>query len=113
MKEFIVVLLALIMCFGMTACSKDSPSDALKADLENAKSNPEELAEGMDEGFGEEAGKAFVEKMLDFDYKLGEEKVDGDTATVQATITTYPFGEIFTQVLKAQKNLMKPPLMLH
>ncbi len=99
MKKFIVVLLALIMCFGMTACSKDSPSDALKADLENAKSNPEELAEGMDEGFGEEAGKAFVEKMLDFDYKLGEEKVDGDTATVQATITTYPFGEIFTQVL--------------
>ena len=99
MKEFIIVLLALIICFGMTACSKDSPSDALKADLENAKSNPEELAEGMDEGFGEEAGKAFVEKMLDFDYKLGEEKVDGDTATVQATITTYPFGEIFTQVL--------------
>ena len=99
MKKFIVVLLALIMCFGMTACSKASPSDALKADLENAKSNPEELAEGMDEGFGEEAGKAFVEKMLDFDYKLGEEKVDGDTATVQATITTYPFGEIFTQVL--------------
>lgn len=67
MKKFIAVLLVLIMCFGMTACSQDSPSDALKADLENAKANPEELAEGMDEGFGEEAGKAFVDKMLSSD----------------------------------------------
>lgn len=39
MKKLLVMLLALIMCFGMAACGqKDSPSDALKADMENAKS---------------------------------------------------------------------------
>lgn len=99
MKKLLVMLLALIMCFGMTACSKDSPSDALKADMENAKAGSEDLIGDMDETLGEEVGKDFVDKMLDFDYKLGEETVDGDTATVETTITTYPFGEIFGQVL--------------
>ena len=94
MKKLLVMLLALIMCFGMAACGqKGSPSDALKADMENAKSGAEDLS------LGEEAGQAFIDKMLDFDYKLGEESVDGDTATVETTITTYPFGDIFSQVL--------------
>ena len=77
----------------------DSPSDALKADMENAKSGAEDLMGDLDDSLGEEAGQAFIDKMLDFDYKLGEESVDGDTATVETTITTYPFGDIFSQVL--------------
>lgn len=83
MKKLLVMLLALIMCFGMAACGqKDSPSDALKADMENAKSGAEDLMGDLDDSLGEEAGQAFIDKMLDFDYKLGEESVDGDTATV-------------------------------
>ena len=100
MKKLLVMLLALIMCFGMAACGqKDSPSDALKADMENAKSGAEDLMGDLDDSLGEEAGQAFIDKMLDFDYKLGEESVAGDTATVETTITTYPFGDIFSQVL--------------
>ena len=40
-----------------------------------------------------------MDKVLEFDYQLGEEKIDGDKATVETTITTYPFGEIFTGIV--------------
>ena len=84
----------------MTACGTASPTDALKADLENAKSSPDEIIGQLGEdGFGEEATQALVDKVLEFDYQLGEEKIDGDKATVETTITTYPFGEIFTGIV--------------
>lgn len=98
-KKIAIILLALCMIL-MTACGSASPTDALKADLENAKSSPEEILGDIGEdGFGEEASKALIDKVLEFDYKLGEEKIDGDSATVELTITTYPFGDIFTQVV--------------
>ena len=100
MKKIAVALLALIMCFTFAACSSPSPTDALKADLENAKSSPDEIIGDMgSDGFGEEATEALVDKVLEFDYELGEESIDGDTATVEATITTYPFGEMFSNLL--------------
>ena len=51
------------------------------------------------DGFGEEATQALIDKVLEFDYEIGEESIDGDTATVELTITTYPLGDIFTTVL--------------
>ncbi len=100
MKKIAVLLLALIMCFTFAACSSPSPSDALKADLEDAKSSPDEIIGDMgSDGFGEEATEALVNKVLEFDYELGKETIDGDTATVEATITTYPFGEMFSNLL--------------
>ena len=99
MKKVSFLLLALCLIF-MTACGTASPTDALKADLENAKSSPDEIIGQLGEdGFGEEATQALVDKVLEFDYQLGEEKIDGDKATVETTITTYPFGEIFTGIV--------------
>ena len=99
MKKVSILLLALCLIF-MTACGTASPTDALKADLENAKSSPDEIIGQLGEdGFGEEATHALVNKVLEFDYQLGEEKIDGDKATVETTITTYPFGEIFTGIV--------------
>lgn len=99
MKKVSILLLALCLIF-MTACGTASPTDALKADLENAKSSPDEIIGQLGEdGFGEEATQALVNKVLEFDYQLGEEKIDGDKATVETTITTYPFGEIFTGIV--------------
>jgi len=98
-KKVTILLLALCLVF-LAACGSASPSDALKADMENAKSSPDEIMEGIgDDGFGEEATQALIDKVLEFDYKLGEEKIDGDTATVEVTITTYPLGEIFSTVI--------------
>lgn len=99
MKKITALLLALCLIF-VTACGSASPSDALKADLEDAKKGSEQIQSMVgSDGFGEEATKALVDKVLEFEYELGEEKVDGDTATVETTITTYPFGDIFTDVM--------------
>lgn len=98
-KKVTILLLALCLVF-LAACGSPSPSDALKADLEDAKSSPDEIMEGIgSDGFGEEATQALIDKVLEFDYKLGEEKIDGDSATVEVTITTYPMGEVFTTVI--------------
>lgn len=99
MKKSLVLLLVLCLVM-LTACGSSGPSAALKADLENAKASPEEIIGEMGEdGFGEAATKALIDKVLQFDYELGEEVVDGDKATVETTITTYPFGEIFSNVV--------------
>ena len=98
-KKVTILLLAFCLVF-LAACGSPSPSDALKADLENAKSSPDEIMDGLgSDGFGEEATQALIDKVLEFDYELGEETIDGDTATVEATITTYPFGEMFSNLL--------------
>ncbi len=100
MKKLLVLLLTLCLVFGMAACGSASPSDALKADMENAKSNPEEIMGDIGEdGFGEKATQALVDKVLEFEYDLGEEVINGETATVETTITTYPFGDIFKTVI--------------
>lgn len=99
MKKTIVLILALCLVL-LTACGSASPSDALKADLENAKASPEEIIGEMgDEGFGEKATKALIDKVLEFEYELGKESVNGETATVETTITTYPFGQLFSNVV--------------
>lgn len=41
----------------------------------------------------------FAGKLCDFDYQLGDEKIDGDTATVNVSVTTYDFGEAVDNAL--------------
>lgn len=99
MKKVLVLLLTFCLVM-LTACGAPSPTDVLKADLENAKSSPEEImGEIGEDGFGEEAMEQLIKKVLEFDYELGEEKIDGETATVETTITTYPFGQMFANVV--------------
>jgi len=101
MKKIFVLLLVLCMLF-MTACGTPTPSEVLKADMENAKSSPEEiLGDVGDDGFSEASNKLLVEKILEFEYELGEEVINEEkgTATVETTITTYPFGDMFTSMM--------------
>ena len=99
MKKILVLLLALCMVC-LTACGPSTPTDALKADLEDAKASPEEIMGEMgDDSFGPEATEALIKKVLEFEYELGTETIDGETATVETTITTYPFGQVFTNVI--------------
>lgn len=101
MKKVFITVLILCMLF-MTACGTPTPTEALKADIENAKNSPEEIIGDIGEdGFGKDATEALVDKVLEFDYKLGEEVIDEEagTATVETTITTYPFGDIFTKLM--------------
>ena len=69
-KKVTILLLAFCLVF-LAACGSPSPSDALKADLENAKSSPDEIMDGLgSDGFGEEATQALIDKVLEFDLSL-------------------------------------------
>jgi hypothetical protein len=84
----------------------------------SAMSDPEGALKSAGEGSGAAAGmlstlnggnteltdeqKAMMQtvaaKLLDFDYKVSNEKVEGDKATVDVEITTYDFGNAVSQV---------------
>lgn len=102
MKKKITILLLSFCVIFAAACSPSTPTDILKADMEKAKASPDNVIKGLnsEEAFGKEATEALVEKILDFDYEFGEEKTNGDTASVKTTITTYPIGEIFVSVFE-------------
>ncbi len=105
-KRLISVLTALLLiatlCMG---CGKEpSPSDAVKEQLEAFRTNAAEtMRDDADLGLGElvdmEDAKEFVEKIMDYEYEIVSEKVDGDEADVEVKITTYPFGEALEEVI--------------
>lgn len=99
-KKITILLLALCVIF-MTACSPATPTDILKADLEKVKASPDNVIKWLNSeyAFGKEATEALVKKITDFDYEFGEEKFGGGIATVEVTITTYPFGDILSQAI--------------
>ena len=101
MKKIAVALLALIMCFTFAACSSPSPYRRTSRLIWKMPSQvlTRSSAIWAATDSEREATEALVDKVLEFDYELGEETIDGDTATVEATITTYPFGEMFSNLL--------------
>ena len=55
----------------------------------------------------DEATKKFKEKVIDFDYTIGEERIDGENAEVDVTIKTYDFGTMLGQYAeRAMSELM-------
>ncbi len=117
MKKLILIAAMAVFCLGVfTGCSSapsptevtDSFLNAVKSqDSETIQSNYAEgsfdfgqvaTAEASEEGaqLSEEAANTLTSKLLEFDYELSNEKIDGDTATVDVAITTYPFGDAFS-----------------
>lgn len=58
------------------------------------------LGESEEGEADEEATKQFEEKLFDFDYTIGEERVDGENAEVDVTFKTYDFGTMLGQYLQ-------------
>ncbi|MCR5482124.1 MAG: DUF4878 domain-containing protein [Clostridia bacterium] len=125
-KRFLCLLSAvmlLLITSVMTGCGQgDSPSGAVKGFLEAFRNqNSEDMAkyyEGisedgwdMDEMFNEleseEIGldkdcfKSLMDKISDIEYTIGEEKTDGDKATVEVTVKAYDFSAFFTDWIEA------------
>lgn len=48
---------------------------------------------------GEDMTEMFMSKLLDFDYELSNEKIDGNKATVDVKITTYEIGNAFSSFM--------------
>ena len=65
---------------------------ALKAEAMQVTSDKKELEKYYEE--------TFTPKLLDFDYEIGDEKVNGDTATVDVTFTTYNIGDTMVSYKK-------------
>lgn len=115
MKKIIAISLSLILCVSMVACSGSGPTPTETAGsfLEAVKENDEEalknlyadadlkLAEEIKQGEEDtQLNKVFNEnmypKILDFDYELSNEKIDGEKASIDVSIKTYSLGTAFT-----------------
>ncbi|WP_130862162.1 DUF4878 domain-containing protein [Bacilliculturomica massiliensis] len=118
MKKLFAVLLAAAMCFALFACGSDpTPSDVVKSYLDAVKAQDQEaiakvyageakdaLFDAGDLGEEDEMSEAFDKSMGDkfaaFEYTVKDEKVDGDKATVNVTLKTYNFGEVFSAAIE-------------
>ena len=87
-----------------------TPTEALDAFLRDLKESsytefteglPDDAADDLDDitGLDEELTQDILTKLQDFDYELSNEQIDGDTATVDATIHTYAFGDMLSDVI--------------
>ena len=107
MKRFRIgtIIIVLLLSLLLIGCGdRRSPSEAVQDDLGSLKTlSSEELFEatGIDivqlSELNEEDYKPLIAKILTFEYNVGEETIDGDTAEVTVVIRTYPFGEVLTE----------------
>ena len=120
-KKLLVITLVMAMLAALSACGPKIPTPTETADtfLTAMKAQDSEAlatvyaggdidlldkaAEADDSGeVNEDSGltkvyeEQMVPKMLDFDYELSNEQIDGDKATVDVKITTYRIGDAFT-----------------
>ena len=71
--------------------------DLLEAASDSAEDNETDSdSETTDTGLEAVYEEQMLPKMLDFDYELSNEQIDGDKATVDVKITTYRIGDAFT-----------------
>jgi hypothetical protein len=122
MKKLLGLICAGIAAFSLAACGSVSPSDAVDHMLKAVKSQDADTVKSYYDGdvdtalgdftsiFDENTSedltddqkailKKLTNKLLDFDYSIGEEKISGDSATVSVKFTTYKFGSMFDSVL--------------
>lgn len=111
-NKIITLLLVVAMIFVFAACSEPSPTDVADDFLTAVKTQDKEalskvyieenfdVADAADSSdLPEDLQKEIVEKIFDFDYELGEEKIEGDEAAVEVKITTYDVGSAFTEFI--------------
>ena len=121
MRKFFAILLMITLVFTFTSCGGTSKTQTdqltpietadkflagLKAkDLEAVEEYYEgdigdlTMLEEEDEPALADVINAMVDKIFDFDYVLGNEKIDGDSATVEVELTTYDFGGIIQEIM--------------
>ena len=130
MRKIFSIFLIFVLAASLSACgSAPTPKDIAEKYLAAIKAQDEEGISALSEGsysedelmgtvdlvLGEseegeeedEATKKFKEKVFDFDYTIGEERIDGENAEVDVTIKTYDFGTMLGQYAeRAMSELM-------
>ena len=121
MKKRIALLTAILLLVMMfCACGAPSPTKTVDTFLTAIKDQNSEtiasvyengsfdLLENSNDGtngfiedeFSEELQNAIMEKVLSFDYELFDEKINGDTATVKVTMSTYNLGAAMDEFME-------------
>ena len=130
MRKIFSIFLIFVLAASLSACgSAPTPKDIAEKYLAAIKAQDEEGISALSEGsysedelmgtvdlvLGEseegeeydEATKKFKEKVIDFDYTIGEERIDGENAEVDVAIKTYDFGTMLGQYAeRAMSELM-------
>ena len=130
MRKIFSIFLIFVLAASLSACgSAPTPKDIVEKYFAAIKAQDEEGISALSEGsysedelmgtvdlvLGEseegeeydEATKKFKEKVIDFDYTIGEERIDGENAEVDVTIKTYDFGTMLGQYAeRAMSELM-------
>ena len=119
MRKIFSILLIFVLAASFSACgSAPTPKDTAEKFLTAVKAKDaegirtvydgsysedeltgtvESLLGDSEEGEVDDATKQFEEKLFDFDYTIGEERVDGENAEVDVTFKTYDFGTMLGQ----------------
>ena len=123
MRKIFSILLIFVLATSLSACgSAPTPKDTAEKFLTAVKAKDaegirkvydgsysedeligivESLLGDSEEGeVDDDATKQFEEKLFDFDYTIGEERVDGENAEVDVTFKTYDFGTMLGQYLQ-------------
>ena len=114
MKKILATVMTMSMIFLMCSCGGGDKADgaqmqptvddfmtAVKAQDEDAIAKicgvPIEFPALLQGAGYEDCIKALDEKIFDFDYTIVKEEVNGNEASVDVKITTYPFEDIMTK----------------
>ena len=120
-KKLLIITLVMAMIVALSACGPKIPTPTETADtfltaikakdgetlatvyaggdldlLDKAAEADESGETNEDTGLTKVYEEQMMPKMLDFDYELSNEQVNGDKATVDVKITTYRIGDAFT-----------------
>lgn len=101
-KKILLAGLVFAMVLAMTACGKNStPSESVESELkavqnESISDLEKTMPNTMDSSYSDD-WKSFLKKIQKFDYKIKDEKIKGNKATVTVTIKTYDFGNAYQE----------------
>lgn len=117
MKKKLSLLLVLVLCFTLFSCVKQpTPTDVANSYLSAIKSNDTEqltklyagdistisfqaACDDMSDSFSKELAKNLTTKFTSFEYKISNEIIKDDKATVDVTIKTYNLGDAFKSAI--------------
>ncbi len=117
MKKKLSLLLVLVLCFTLFSCVKQpTPTDVANSYLSAIKSNDTEqltklyagdistvsfqaACDDMSDSFSKELAKNVTTKFTSFEYKISNEIIKDDKATVDVTIKTYNLGDAFKSAI--------------
>lgn len=115
MKKLIALFTAFLVTISLTGCGGPSPTDVSTTFLDGIKEfNPETIAsvyadagktddvelDKEDQEMLDRLKQEPFNKMLTFDYKLSNEQIKDDKATVDVAITTYDLAKPYENFMK-------------